>query len=159
MMTELYDRIARAFLKLAYKSIMFLWFFTKPTIYGVFIAIWYQEKLLIIKNSYRKNYTIPCGGVKHHEDLAGAAVRELYEEVGIKVDEHQLKFVGTHTATYKNIRDIGSFFEIEMTELPEVKVDNREVIWARFMPLDQVTALNLNPTVKAWLDHRMSIAD
>ena len=41
-----------------------------------------------------------------------------------------------------------------MAELPQVQVDNREVVWAQFMPLDQVLNLNLNPTVKTWLKQR-----
>ncbi len=41
-----------------------------------------------------------------------------------------------------------------MAELPKVQADNREVVWAQFMPLDQVAKLNLNPTVRAWLDSR-----
>ncbi len=159
MMTRLYEKIAQLFLKLAYKSIIFLWFFTRPTVNGVFIAIWYKEKLLMIRNSYKKSFTIPCGRIKRDEDSADAAVRELYEEVGIKVDKHQIKFIGIYTTNYNHIKDIGNFFEIEMTELPKLKIDNREVVWSQFMPLDQIAALNLNPTVKAWLDHRISKTD
>ena len=159
MMTRLYEKIAQLFLKLAYKSIIFLWFFTSLTVNGVFIAIWYKEKLLMIRNSYKKSFTIPCGRIKRDEDSADAAVRELYEEVGIRVDKRQIKFIGIYKTNYNNIEDIGNFYEIEMTEFPILKVDNREVFWSQFMPLDQIAALNLNPTVKAWLDHRISKTD
>ena len=154
MMTRLYNKIAQLFLKLTYKSLLFLWAFTKPTVHGVFVAIWYKEKLLVIRNSYRKSFTIPCGRLKRNEDMADAAARELYEEVGLRVDKHLMKFIGVYSANYSNIKDIGNFFEIEMSELPKIQLDNREVIWSQFMPLDQVAALNLNPTVKAWLDDR-----
>jgi 8-oxo-dGTP pyrophosphatase MutT (NUDIX family) len=131
-----------------------LWFFTKPTVYGVYIAIWYKAELLIIKNSYRKRLTIPCGRIKPGEDLAEAAVRELYEEVGIKLEKSQLSFIGEYAGNFKNATDIGSFFEIDMAEMPRVQVDNREVIWAQFMSLERISKLHLNPTVGAWLDNR-----
>ena len=156
MTTRLYDKIAQLFFKLTYKILLFIWTFTRPTVHGVFIAIWYKEKLMMIKNSYRKSFTIPCGRIKRDEDIADAAVRELFEEVGLRVDKNQLKFIGIYSANYSNIKDIGNFFEIEMTELPKIRLDNREVIWCQFMPLEQITALKLNPTVKAWLEQRMS---
>ena len=148
------NRIAQVFYRLAYKTLLLLWFFTRPTVYGVYIAVWYREKLLIVKNSYKKSFTIPCGRIKRGEDLAEAAVRELYEEVSIKIRKSQLTFVGEYTAEHKYATDIGNFFEIEMAELPRVQADNREVIWAQFKHLDQISKLNLNPTVKAWLDNR-----
>ena len=58
------------------------------------------------------------------------------------------------TPLSNRITDIGNFFEIEMAKLPTVQADNREVIWAQFKPRDQISKLNLNPTVKAWLDNR-----
>jgi ADP-ribose pyrophosphatase YjhB (NUDIX family) len=153
-MTLLSNRKAQVFYKLAYKTLLTLWFFTRPTVYGVYIAVWYREKLLIVKNSYKKSFTIPCGRIRRGEDLAVAAVRELSEEVGIKIRKSQLTFVGEYTAEHKYATDIGNFFEIEMAKLPTVQADDREVVWAQFKPLDQISKLNLNPTVKAWLDNR-----
>jgi len=131
-----------------------LWFFTRPTVYGVYIAVWHQEELLIIKNSYKRRFTIPCGRIKRGEDSAEAAVRELKEEVGIEVEKSRLKPIGEYTAKHNYARDVGKFFEIEMTELPAVCVDNREVVLAQFMSLDRVLKLKLNPTLAAWLNSR-----
>jgi 8-oxo-dGTP pyrophosphatase MutT (NUDIX family) len=83
-----------------------------------------------------------------------AAVRELNEEVGIRLEKDQLTFVGEYAGEFKSATDIGTFFEIAMAELPQVQADNREVVWAQFVPLDQVYNLNLSPTVKTWLKHR-----
>ena len=146
--------MARLILKLAYRALLTLWFFTKPTVYGVYIAIWYQADLLMIKNSYRKRLTIPCGRMKRGEDPAEAAVRELYEEVGIKLEKSKLTFAGKYTGKFKYATDIGSVFEVELAESPQIRVDNREVVWAQFMPLEQISKLCLNPTVKSWLDQR-----
>jgi len=153
-MTPFYNRMVQACYRLAYRALLCLWFFTRPTVYGVYVAVWYKAQLLIIKNSYKKRFTIPCGRIKRGEDFAEAAVRELYEEVGIAVKKRRLKPVGQYTARHKYAHDVGNFFEIEVAELPALRVDNREVILAQFMPLDQVCSLNLNPTVRAWLDNR-----
>ena len=156
-MKPIFNKIARVFYRLMYRAILVWWFFARPTVYGVYIAVWYGEKLLVIKNSYKKRFTIPCGRIKRGESEAAAAVRELDEEVGIKHEPDQLTFVGEHAGKFKYVTDIGSFFEITMTELPRVRVDDREVVWARFIPLDQAVDLNLNPTVKTWLSHRADL--
>ena len=88
-----------------------------------------------------------------------AAVRELQEEVNITVTKTQLDFVGKHSAKYGNVCDVGSFFEIKMSELPEIQVDNREVVWAQFMTLDRALTINMIPTVKSYLDDKIRKAD
>ena len=155
-MRIIFDKIAQTFYKLAYRAILLVWFFTRPTVYGVYVAIWYRDRLLVIKNSYKKGITIPCGRLKRGENKAAAAVRELYEEVGIKLEKNQLTFIGEYVGKFKYAIDIGTFFEIAMAELPQVQADNREVVWAQFVPLDQVYNLNLSPTVETWLKHRSS---
>jgi 8-oxo-dGTP diphosphatase len=156
-MTPLYNGIVRLFYRLAYRTLLSLWFFTRPTVYGVYIAVWHQQELLIIKNSYKKRFTIPCGRLKRREDSADAAVRELNEEVGIAVEKSRLKPIGEYTAKHRYARDVGKFFEIEMTELPAVRVDNREVVLAQFMSLECARKLDLNPTVEAWLENRQQL--
>ena len=150
-MTELYNKLAQIFYRLTYQ-VLRLWFFVaRPTIEGVYVAVWFENKLLVIRNSYKASYTIPCGRIKRGENTAHAAVRELNEEVGIQLDPEQLTFVGTYTGQFRYASDIGSFFEVVMSRMPPVAPDNREVVWAQFMTLDQIRKLPLNPTVKAWL--------
>lgn len=156
MTKTIFNRIAQFFYKLAYRCILTLWFFTRPTVYGVYVAIWHRDNLLVIKNSYKKRITIPCGRIKRGEDKVEAAVRELYEEVDIKLEKEQLTFVGEYKGQFKHATDIGTFFEITMTEMPPVQADNREVIWARFLSLQEVYNLDLNPTVKTWLNQRLT---
>ena len=153
-MTYLYDKLARILYNLAYRTLLCIWFITRPTIHGVYVAVWHKKKLLIIKNSYRKQFTLPCGRIKQGEELAEAAVRELAEEVGLALEKERLTFVGEYVGHFKHATDIGHFFEVEMTELPEIKVDNREVVRAEFMSPEKVAQLNLSPTVNTWLNIR-----
>ena len=109
-MINLYNKFAQLFYKLAYQGIRLLFYFTRPTLNGVYVAVWYEEKLLIIKNSYKNSFTIPCGRIKRGEEIALAAVRELREEVGIRLEPDQLTFVGTYAGHFRYASDNGNFF-------------------------------------------------
>lgn len=154
-MSKIYNHLSQLAYKLAYRMILCIWFFTRPTVTGVYVAVWHDRQILIIKNSYKKRYTLPCGRLKKGEEKLVAALRELHEEVNIKVDASELSFAGEFVGRYKYVTDIGNFFEIRMTDLPEVQVDNREVIWARFMSVEDTLKLHLNPAVRAYLDIAM----
>ena len=149
-----FNRLSRIGYKIAYKIILLIWFFTRPTVKGVYVAVWYDQKILVIKNSYKKRYTLPCGRLKKNEDPLDAAVRELYEEVNIKLDASQLLFVGKYIGRYTYATDEGHFFEIKMAQRPAVQADDREVIWARFLSVEDTMQLKLNPAVRSYLNDR-----
>jgi hypothetical protein len=56
----------RLYYRLADKVITGVWLITRPTIRGVFVAVWYQARILTFKNAYRKWYIVPCGGIKRN---------------------------------------------------------------------------------------------
>jgi ADP-ribose pyrophosphatase YjhB (NUDIX family) len=125
-------------------------FFQALCLWRIF-AGWYDKKIIIIKNSYKKQFTIPCGRIKRGENFTDAAVRELNEEVSLEVDKSELKFIGQYTFKYTYVSEIGNFFESEILNLPNIRVDNREVIWARFTPPDEALFLKLNPLVRSYM--------
>lgn len=88
------------------------WFITKPQTRGVKTLIQFEDKFLLVKLTYaHKAWTIPGGGVKRNESFEEAGKREVFEEVGIKLD---------------NIKKIGSYFNIV-----EHKRDTVEVYYAK----------------------------
>lgn len=49
--------------------------------------------ILLVKNRFsRQKWALPGGGVKHNESYEQAAVREILEEVGLKI--HNLRYLG-----------------------------------------------------------------
>ncbi len=154
MITNFFNTFTQICYRLAYRILLCLWFFTRPTVNGVYIAVWHKDRILIIKNSYKRRYTIPCGRIKRQEALNDAAVRELYEEVRIQTKASQLTFMGKYATQHKYAHDIGHFFEVNLPNKPDFKVDQREVVWARFMTLAEALALELNITVRAYLEDR-----
>ena len=50
-------------------------------------------KILLVRGRFsRQKWTLPGGGVKHNENYEQAAVREVSEEIGLKI--HNLRYLG-----------------------------------------------------------------
>ena len=50
-------------------------------------------KILLVRGRFsRQKWTLPGGGVKHNESYEQAAVREVSEEIGLKI--HNLRYLG-----------------------------------------------------------------
>jgi 8-oxo-dGTP pyrophosphatase MutT (NUDIX family) len=152
--TSAADKLWRAGLWMAYRILLVGWFMFRPQRQGVFIGVWYDAKVLVIRNSYRHWYALPAGGVRHDETPAQAARRELREEVGIGVEAADLHFVREIPTTFEFKRDRCSFFEVELHARPEVHVDGREVVWAGFMPPAAALKTPLAPPVREYLEGR-----
>ncbi len=141
---------------IGYKLGLCFWRVFTPLSTGVYIAVWYKNKVLLIKNSYKNDYTLPSGGIKKGERLRIAAARELFEEVNIKVNPDELKFVGSYSNRYEYKRDTINLFEIRFKSEPAFQVDNREVIWAAFINSADVMRFRLFPTVRTYLQNYLS---
>lgn len=146
------DRLFRALYMVGYRVYLGFCFIFRPACRGVYIAVWHQGAVLLIKNSYRSFFTIPGGGMKGKESAAGAAARELFEEVGIRVEPAGLHLVGSFRTNYEFTRDTVSLFEVNMPERPEIVVDRREVVWAEFKNPSQALQRRLFPVVKQYLE-------
>lgn len=113
------------------------------------LAIVYDNQILLAKTAGRKNkksWGIPKGGIEPGESPIDAAIRETYEELGIKVDRslidpnsHQL-FVNAKKWGY--VKDIYYFIvhvedlsQIGLKDLkvPTKQLDTDEISKARFM--------------------------
>ena len=132
-------------LKLLYNVIIF------PNAYGVYIAVWSEGEILIIKNSYKKYYTLPCGGLKKNEDAKIGAVRELLEEVNINASTKDLIFAGTFISMSEYMNDHITLYELYFPDFPRFHCDNREVIWAEFKKPEEALKMNLFPLIKTYL--------
>lgn len=100
----------------------------RPKSLGVRALVVVDNKILLVKHSYRSKYFIPGGGVKKGEHLEDAAAREVFEETGIKVNSESAKLVGVyrHFAEYKD-DTIAIFIYNEVENYDEIKTDNFEI--------------------------------
>jgi len=118
---------------------------------GAYVAVWCDNKILLIKNSYKTKYTIPCGGVNKNESIIQAAIRELKEETGIEVSENALIFYQKYINLEEYKEDHIHLFELFLEVLPDVKVDNREVTWGEFKTKNDALKYNLFKPVRDYL--------
>ncbi|MBV8090464.1 MAG: NUDIX domain-containing protein [Alphaproteobacteria bacterium] len=107
------------------------WRLTRPRHEGVVVAVYVGSELLLVRSSYRRGWHLPGGGVRRSETPEAAARRELAEEIGLKAPP--LSAAGFCCGTWDGRRDRVHFFELQLTELPELKLDNREIIAVRLV--------------------------
>ncbi len=148
----MWDALWRIALRGAYLSLRAWWWIRHPEVHGAFVAVWRDDHLLLIRNSYRTGETVPCGAIHASESAVCAAVRELGEEVGIHVHEADLRFVAELVIDFEDKIDHAHFFELSVESAIAVRVDNREVIWAEFISAGELEARPLVPHVRAYLE-------
>lgn len=100
----------------------------KPYTQGALVALWAQERLLLVAASYRRELSLPGGLIARGESPQRAAQRELLEEIGVEVNAAELGepcVITEHSARGINTVWI---FSIELTEQPELVVDCLEIL-------------------------------
>lgn len=125
-----------------YKCARVYWFLVRPKALGTKCIVVCEDEVLLIRNSYGPlGWTFPGGGVHAGESFVLAAARELGEEVGIEVRPEDLEFIGTFLLTKEYKKDTVHVFSLLVVDKPEVVVDNREVVEARWFKVADLPAL------------------
>jgi len=146
------DALARVAFRGAYSLAMAYWFVRRPETRGVLVAIWCGPRVLLLQNSYKRQFSMPGGGAHRGESPEQTGARELREEVGLTVEPSRLRpaFDVTDTGEYK--RDHVAFLELEVDAEPPLEIDRREVVWAGFIDQEAALWLPVTPMVRAYLN-------
>jgi len=148
------DRIVQCIYWVAYRLHLLWTFVFRPATEGVWIAVWHQGQLLLIKNSYRRFITLPGGGMDNGETPLAAAIRELREEVGIEASQTDLSLYKQYLSLCEFKHDRINLFELELTEQPTIHIDNHEVSWAQITTGQDALKLKLFPTLRVYLEDK-----
>jgi 8-oxo-dGTP diphosphatase len=130
------------------------WHLRRPRHEGAIVAVYVGAALLLVRSSYRTAWNFPGGGIRRGETPDVAARRELAEEIGV---------VATHIHPWGLVRGIWDgqddhvhVFELRLSELPRLRLDNREIIAARLVLPDELDAIPLTGPVTAYLSGKPS---
>lgn len=148
---KLTDLLVKMAFKVAYEAHRLACFFLRPKVHGAYVAVWHQQKILLIRNSYKTAFTLPCGGIKKNETSEEAAKRELQEEVGLDLPLRDFNKAYETVSRCEFKEDHIVFYEVYLTQSMSIELDGREVVWAGLRDAQQALDMPLFPPVKEYL--------
>jgi ADP-ribose pyrophosphatase YjhB (NUDIX family) len=151
------DRTFQLGFKVAYQMMRTYWRLRRPTTHGALVLLWNAGEVLLVRNSYVPFYSAPGGFVKRGEEARNAALRELVEEVGLRVTAQELTLALEVTFPWEFKQDHVKIFEVQLNERPVIKVDNREVIQAVWVKPEVAVTLNVFPPLKAAIQQHLAV--
>jgi 8-oxo-dGTP diphosphatase len=151
---EVVDLGFRMAYRVAHRMLRAYWKVRRPHTQGALVAVWSADRILLVKNSYRRQFTLPGGYVRRGESALQAGTRELNEEVGLVVSADDVTAVYNETKLFEDRDDEVTIVELEIEERPEFQVDNREIVWAGWKTLSEALALPLVPHLRDYLERR-----
>lgn len=148
------NALIRALYRVAHWGLRVMWFVRRPETTGALVAVWHHGRILLVKNSYRRQLTLPGGYAKPREERRTTAARELREEVGISVQPKRLvhAYHGTHLFEYR--KDTLDIYELEVDDEPTIEVDDREVVRATFHAPTDALQLSIVPHLREYLTRK-----
>lgn len=152
------DALVRLALWFAYRGQLLVWWIFRPARSSAHVAILRGDSVLVVRNSYRRGLGLPAGELKAGESPREGAVRELAEEVGIRLDPASLRYCGVarNRAEYK--LDEAHVFEAAAPEALAHRADGREVVWSGFVARSDLDGERLSIPLKRWLHGRLEDA-
>jgi 8-oxo-dGTP pyrophosphatase MutT (NUDIX family) len=115
---------------------------------GVAVAVWWQERLLVVRPSYRRGYDLPGGGLGPGETAVEGAVRELAEELAIALPAAELRELGRLAFILDHRRIEETLLAWHPAAPPALHVDRREIVWAGFLAPAALEGARLTPSLR-----------
>lgn len=147
--SPLIDLAWRTALRIAFPLAKIWWRLRRPQHEGALVAVHVGEALLLVRASYRVEWNFPGGGIKSQEAPEAAARRELAEEIGLVPPS--MRPAGVIDGIFDGRPDRVHFFELRLSRLPELRLDNREIVEARLVSLSEIDGVSLTGPVAAYL--------
>ncbi|SAK90228.1 NUDIX hydrolase [Caballeronia calidae] len=146
---SLIDSVWRMMLRLGFRLARVWWHIRRPRHEGALVAIYVGQALLLVKSSYRAEWNFPGGSLEPGEAPDAAAQRELKEEIGLP--SYPLRPAGSVCGTWDGRRDEVHFFELHLDRIPELRLDNREIIDVHLASPEELSGIALTGAVVAYL--------
>lgn len=146
---SLLDLAWRTAFRLGFPLARLWWRLRRPQHEGALVAVHVGPALLLVRSSYRREWNFPGGGIRPGETPEAAARRELAEEIGLAAPA--LLPTCIVCGLWDGRHDRVHLFELRLDRLPDLRLDNREIIAARLIPPDALRDMALTGPVAAYL--------
>ncbi len=123
----------------------------RPHTHGALVAIWWGERFLLVKSSYRGTLSLPGGGLEAGETALQAAVRELAEELDLVVAPEQLVAPWTITERSRRGRNTVTILAWHLVDQPAIRIDNLEIVGVRWVTREEALAQPITSHLRAYL--------
>jgi 8-oxo-dGTP diphosphatase len=147
------DRLWRLAYRVGFRAARLWWRLRRPDHDGAVVAVWLDDgRILAVQQSYRANPSWPGGGIRRGEEPREAARRELREELGLDVRPDDLVLAREMAVEWDFRRERVRVFELRPHGEPVLRIDNREVVAARFVePRALLAEEGLPPFIRTYL--------
>jgi 8-oxo-dGTP pyrophosphatase MutT (NUDIX family) len=113
-------------------------------------------RVLIVKAHYKDYWTFPGGMLDSRESPKQAAIREVFEEVGIKLDESTVTFAWIASRISRQLMTYQFVFKAVLSEPDKLKItlQRSEIEDSRLVSRDDVRANDLmyGKVIENWAD-------
>ena len=122
---------------------------------GVRVMLVHQEKIVLVRHWYNSLWVMPGGGIHKHETPEQAAIREIQEELGIKID--QLEYLlGVYSNNKEGKNDIVYCYVVELSEqiiFPKRRfnIEIADIVWSEFSNLPIGTSFATKTRIKEYV--------
>ena len=118
---------------------------------GAAIALWWDDRLLVVQTSYHDMLDLPGGSIDGDEAPLDAAIRELREETGLEAAPAALTAVGTYRYDDMGRRITSYVFAYRPSTPPTPVVDRREIVWAGLLSRAELAKRRISPQLTIYL--------
>lgn len=134
------------------------WKVFKPITHGARILIVTDTKVLLVQPRTLNYWNLPGGGMHQNEDPEKAAIREIYEEIGIEIDSVDF-LLGTYTSSDEGKRDTVYIFvkkvSTELSPHPDIEIGRAQ--WFDFNNLPEGVTSRTLMRIKEYLSGKKNI--
>lgn len=110
------------------------WFLFRPYRPGAKTFVFYQDKLLLVRIGYaHKKWCLPGGGIERGETSEKAAIREAYEEAGVRVVSPLYIGERSYDNQYKKVV---VFYYTGIILTDDLVIDGQEIVDAQWFLLN-----------------------
>ena len=127
-----------------------------PEVFGSYVLCMHNARVLLIKNSYKRYWTLPCGGIASGETPTEAAIREAREEVGLELATEDLLLRAKIIFEGENQKDHIHLFACNLSTKPAISIDHKEVESYAWVSKEELSSYTILTPIKPYIEAELA---